>query len=69
VSERTPSYFVVEGSPSTAFGWELKAPQKGYSLDRLEPFTRETAEAEEDTLTSVYDYLTSTMEGEEDEEH
>lgn len=69
VSERTPSYFVVEGSPSTAFGWELKAPQKGYSLDRLEPFTRETTEAEEDTLTSVYDYLASTMEGEEDEEH
>lgn len=69
VSERTPSYFVVEGSPSTAFGWELKAPQKGYSLDRLEPFTRETTEAEEDTLTSVYDYLTSTMEGEKDEEH
>ena len=69
VSERTPSYFVVEGSPSTAFGWELKAPQKGYSLDRLEPFTKDTTEAEEDTLTSVYDYLTSTMEGEEDEEH
>lgn len=69
VYERTPSYFVVEGSPSTAFGWELKAPQKGYSLDRLEPFTRETTEAEEDALTSVYDYLTSTMEGEEDEEH
>lgn len=69
VSERTPSYFVVEGSPSTAFGWELKAPQKGYSLDRLEPFTKETPEAEEDTLTSVYDYLLSTMEGEEDEEH
>ena len=69
VSERTPSYFVVEGSPATAFGWELKAPQKGYSLDRLEPFTRETTEAEEDALTSVYDYLTSTMKGEEDEEH
>ena len=69
VSERTPSYFVVEGSPATAFGWELKAPQRGYSLDRLEPFTRETTEAEGDTLTSVYDYLTSTMEGEEDEEH
>lgn len=69
VSERTPSYFVVEGSPATAFGWELKAPQKGYSLDRLEPFTKETPEEAENTLTSVYDYLTSTMEGEEDEEH
>lgn len=69
VSERTPSYFVVEGSPATAFGWELKAPQKGYSLDRLEPFTKETPEEAENPLTSVYDYLTSTMEGEEDEEH
>lgn len=69
VSERTPSYFVVEGSPNTAFGWELKAPQKGYSLDRLEPFAKENQEEPEDPASSVYDYLANTMEGEEDEEH
>jgi hypothetical protein len=56
VSERTASYFVVEGEPNTAFGWELKAPQRGYSLHRLEPFEHEE-QTEDNTLEETYQYL------------
>ena len=56
VSERTTSYFVVEGEPNTEFGWELKAPQRGYSLHRLEPFEHEEP-IEDDTLEETYQYL------------
>ena len=36
VSERTASYFVVEGDAGLSFGWELKAKQKGYEAARLD---------------------------------
>ena len=36
IEERTPSYFIVKGTPGLAFGWELKARQKGYEQTRLE---------------------------------
>ena len=43
VSERKGSYFVVEGTPGMAFGWELKAKQRDFDQRRLErndePFT------------------------------
>lgn len=36
VAERTPAYFVVRGTPGLAFGWEMKAPQKGFSNNRFD---------------------------------
>ena len=36
VCERKPDYFVVQGEPGLAFGWELKAKQKDFSQLRLE---------------------------------
>ena len=60
VSERTPSYFVVEGEPNTAFGWELKAPQNGYGLNRLETF-EEPEQEETDILVDTMNYLTSQL--------
>jgi hypothetical protein len=43
VAERKGSYFVVEGTPNMAFGWEIKAEQADISQQRLkrndEPFT------------------------------
>lgn len=36
VSERNPSYFVVEGTAGLSFGWELKAKQADYNQKRLE---------------------------------
>lgn len=41
VIERTPRYFVVEGTPNMAFGWELKARQAGFENLRLEAFRGE----------------------------
>jgi hypothetical protein len=37
VSEKHREYFVVEGTPSLGFDWELKAIQPGFSNERLEP--------------------------------
>lgn len=39
VSERNGSYFIVEGTPGMAFGWELKAKQSGFNQYRLEKST------------------------------
>ena len=36
VLERKPDYFVVQGEPGLAFGWELKAKQKDFDQMRLE---------------------------------
>lgn len=36
VSERKPSYFVVEGTAGLSFGWELKAKQSDYTQQRLD---------------------------------
>ena len=35
VLDRKPSYFVVQGEPGIAFGWELKAKQKDFDQLRL----------------------------------
>ena len=36
VAERHPGYFVVEGTPGMAFGWEIKAKQKDFDQRRLD---------------------------------
>jgi hypothetical protein len=38
VSARESNYFVVEGTPGLRFGWELKAVQRDYNLERLETY-------------------------------
>lgn len=40
VNERSPSYFVVCGTPGMEFGWEIKAVQRGYDTIRLESFEK-----------------------------
>ena len=40
VSERKGAYFVVEGTPNLAFGWELKAKQADFDQLRLERDTK-----------------------------
>ena len=36
IEEKAATYFLVKGTPNLAFGWELKAVQKGYSAYRTE---------------------------------
>lgn len=77
VSERKPSYFVVEGTENLSFGWELKAIQKEYDTMRLEQYENEKfAESSEETLeylnrvvdssnenvvSETYNYLTESL--------
>ena len=51
VNERSPSYFTVCGTPGLAFGWEIKAVQKGYNTIRLENFERPEQEETATDLT------------------
>ena len=41
VSEREEDHFVVKGTANLSFGWELKAVQKGYALNRLDSYNPE----------------------------
>lgn len=45
IKERKGGYFIVQGTPGMAFGWEIKAKQRDYDQRRLdkadEPFTPE----------------------------
>lgn len=36
VAEKTPCYFVVQGTPDLKISWEIKAKQKGYENTRLD---------------------------------
>lgn len=38
IEERNSDYFLVKGAPNLSFGWEMKARQLGYDIERLELF-------------------------------
>ena len=50
VSERTASYFIVEGTKNLKFAWEIKTIQRDYENLRLEEHTRE-----KDDTDYIYD--------------
>ena len=63
VSERTPAFFIVSGTPRVKFGWELKAKQSGYEQNRLDE-RRERIKYEEETYASDgANYVQEYMEG------
>ena len=69
VTERTSSYFIVEGTENLSFGWEVKAVQKEYDTMRLEEY--EGDKQDEDTssiLNDTYNYLDSLLYDVESEE-
>lgn len=60
VTERTSSYFVVEGTENLSFGWEMKSIQRDFDTIRLEePQEKETTQ---DYANETYDYLINSME-------
>ena len=59
VSEKTPAYFIVKGTPDLKFSWELKARQQGYENERLEQF--EKAEESDDSAEIDYEREAITM--------
>ncbi len=48
VSERHETYFVVEGTESLSFSWELKARQKDYEYDRIDVYNENVEERDID---------------------
>lgn len=64
VNERSPSYFVVCGTPGLAFGWEIKAVQKGYDTVRLESFEKPV---HEETATDVTYQLLDDLEADNED--
>jgi len=62
VKERRGGWFVVAGTPGLAFGWEVKAKQKGFDqlrLDRM-PYS---VEEQDDYGQMALDYLKQLKEG------
>ena len=57
VGEKTPRYFVIHGTPNLKVAWELKAKQKGYELERLEPSDNGLDEYEKDTIKEQEELL------------
>ena len=67
VIERKSSYFVVQGTPGLAFGWEIKAKQAGYVMTRLSDF-REGLDMplnQDDFVVNESNYLQNLREGRE----
>ena len=46
IAEKTPRYFIIQGTPNLKVAWELKAKQKAYETYRLEPSDRDLVEYE-----------------------
>lgn len=63
VTERKPDYFVVQGEPNLAFGWELKAKQKDFDQLRLERDFEETADNGIDYGNEAADFYFDLQEG------
>ena len=59
VSERTPSYFVVEGTKNLKFAWEIKSIQRDYENLRLEEYTLEQNDT--DNIYDVSEYLNTLL--------
>jgi len=62
VSERATGYFVVEGTPGLAFGWEIKARQSGYDQVRYDDPNALDLQSESGFLKSVYSYMDDLIE-------
>lgn len=62
VTERTSSYFIVEGTANLSFGWEIKSVQLGYDTIRLEEFSEENIIYKENSIAEeTYGYLESLL--------
>lgn len=67
VTERTSSYFIVEGTEKLLFGWELKAIQRDFDTIRMEEHELKDEE-KTDVLSETYGYLTTLLYNPETEE-
>ena len=54
IAEKTPRYFVIQGTPTLKVAWELKAKQRDYENIRLERTDNELEEYANDSDPLVY---------------
>ena len=47
IAERKSTYFVVSGEPGLKFGWEIKAKNRDYNMNRLSVFDYTRPEKDE----------------------
>lgn len=57
VEERTKNYFIVRGTAGIRFGWEIKARQLGFEIERLEKFSQEDPEQTIDYEAEAQNYI------------
>lgn len=57
VKARTPTYFVVVGTPNLPFGWEVKARQLGFESERLETYEKPVEEQTIDYEQEAQNYI------------
>lgn len=59
IAEKTPRYFIIQGTPNLKVAWEVKAKQKDYETYRLEPSDRNLDEYEKvtDPLEDVENFI------------
>ena len=64
ISEKTPKYFVVSGTPNLKFAWEIKAKQRDYEYDRMEKYYTDPPDETdyEQEYIDEYDSLIKEME-------
>ena len=62
IAEKTPRYFIIQGTPNLKVAWELKAKQRDYQNIRLEQNNRENYEYEKssDNFYNLEDYINET---------
>lgn len=68
VSEKTESYFVVEGTEKLRFSWEIKAKQRNYESNRLEMEEGEVVtwaeiDYEQEGYEVLYEYIANIEQG------
>lgn len=63
VLERHSSYFIVAGLSEMAFGWEVKARQKGYEAQRLESAAAPFSVPQENYGDAAADYIENLQKG------
>lgn len=59
VEERKPNYFLIKGTPHLKFGWEIKARQMGFEMERMEKFSQEEPEETIDYEKEAQNYIDS----------
>lgn len=66
VEEKTPTYFLVNGTENLKFSWELKVVQRDYEFERLEEYNHEEKKEEIDYEQEYIDEINSLIEEQEE---